>query len=90
MNLEDRRRALATDVLLAVGLFVAALGSVAVWDAGDSTARTPDTWSYALIGLQTLPLIWRRQAPVSVLSITIVGFILDRGLDYPGSWAIFV
>ena len=89
MNLDDHRRALVTDVLLAVGLFISALGSVTVWDAGDGTARAPDIWSYSLIGLQTLPLIWRRRAPVTVLSLTIIGFIIDRGLDYPGSWAIF-
>ncbi len=89
MNLDDRQRAIVTDVLLAVGLFVASLGSVSVWDAGDSAARPPDIWGYSLIGLQTLPLIWRRRAPVAVLAMTIVGFIIDRGLDYPNSWAIF-
>ncbi len=89
MNLDDRQRAIVTDVLLAVGLFVASLGSVSVWDAGDSAARPPDFWGYSLIGLQTLPLIWRRRAPVAVLAMTIVGFIIDRGMDYPNSWAIF-
>jgi signal transduction histidine kinase len=89
MDLDDRRRALVIDVLLALGLFVFALGSVTVWEAGDTTTRQPDQWGYTLIGLQTLPLIWRRRAPVSVLTLTIIGFIVDRGLNYPGSWAIF-
>lgn len=89
MKLDDRQRAIVTDVLLAVGLFVSSLGSVTVWEAGDSVARPPDFWGYGLIGLQTLPLIWRRKAPVAVLAVTIVGFIIDRGFDYPGSWAIF-
>lgn len=89
MNLDDRQRAFVTDVLLAVGLFVSALGSVTVWDAGDSAARPPDFWGYTLIGAQTLPLIWRRRAPISVLSLTILGFVVDRGFNYPGSWAIF-
>ncbi len=89
MKLDDRRRAIVTDVLLAVGLFLLSLGSVTMLDSGDSAARPPDLWGYGLIGLQTLPLIWRRRAPVAVLAATIVGFIIDRGLDYPGSWAIF-
>ncbi|MDJ0925673.1 MAG: sensor histidine kinase [Acidimicrobiia bacterium] len=89
MKLDDRRRAITMDVLLAVGLFISALGSVTVWDAGDSTARAPDLFGYALVGLQTLPLIWRRRAPVAVLVLTIIGFIIDRGLNYPGSWAVF-
>lgn len=89
MDLDDRRRALIIDVLLAVGLFISALGSITVWEAADSEARHPDFWGYSLIGLQTLPLIWRRRAPISVLSLTIIGFIIDRGLNYPGSWAVF-
>lgn len=89
MNLDDRRRALVTDAMLAIGMFVASLGSVTVWDAGDSAARPPDLWGYALIGMQTLPLIWRRRAPISVLTLTIIGFVIDRGLNYPGSWAVF-
>lgn len=89
MELDDRRRALVIDVLLAFGLFVFALGSVTVWEAGDSATRQPDLWGYALIGLQTLPLIWRRRTPVAVLTLTIIGFMVDRGFNYPGSWAIF-
>jgi signal transduction histidine kinase len=89
MRVDDRQRAFVIDVLLAVGLFLSSLGSVTVWDAGDSAARSPDFWGYSLIGLQTLPLIWRRRAPVPVLTATIIGFIIDRGLNYPGSWAVF-
>jgi signal transduction histidine kinase len=89
MKLEDRQRAIVTDVLLAVGLFVTSLGSVTIWDAGASGVRPLDLWGYSLIALQTLPLIWRRRAPVAVLAVTIVGFLIDRGLDYPISWAIF-
>lgn len=89
MKLDDRQRAIVTDALLAVGLFLSSLGSVTVWDAGDGAVRPPDFWGYSLIGLQTLPLIWRRRAPVAVLAATIVGFIIDRGFNYPGSWAIF-
>lgn len=89
MKLDDRRRAIATDVLLGVGMFIVSVGSVTVWDPGDGASRPADFWAYVLIGLQTLPLIWRRRAPVPVLAITIIGFLIDRGFNYPGSWAIF-
>ncbi len=89
MKLDERRRAIATDVLLGAGMFIVSLASVTVWDPGDSTSRPTDNWAYVLIGMQTLPLIWRRRAPVPVLAITIIGFLIDRGLNYPGSWAIF-
>lgn len=88
MKLDDRRRAIATDVLLAVGMFIVGVASSAAFEAGATTSRPADVWAYVLIGLQTLPLIWRRRAPVPVLAVTIAGFMLDRALDYPGSWAV--
>ena len=87
--MNDQRRAVVTDVLLGVGMFIVSIGSVVAWAPGDAASRPTDVWAYVLIGLQTLPLIWRRRAPVPVLAITILGFLIDRGLNYPGSWAIF-
>lgn len=90
MNLDDRQRALATDVLLAVGMFALGVGSVVNNDTNIATnVRQADTWAYLLVGVQTLPLIWRRRAPVPVLAIVVAGFMVDRGLNYPGGWAAF-
>jgi signal transduction histidine kinase len=90
MKLDDRHRAIATDVLLGVGMFIVSVGSATVWgDAGSAETRPAGIWAYGLIGMQTLPLIWRRRAPVPVLAITVLGFLIDRGLNYPASWAVF-
>lgn len=89
MKLDDRRRAIATDVLLGVGMFIISVSSSAAFETGATGSRPADSWAYVLIGFQTLPLIWRRRAPVPVLAVTIAGFMLDRALDYPGSWAVF-
>ncbi len=90
MRIDDRQRMIITDVLLGVGMFVVSLGALFVWGLGDDTnVRDPDIWVYPLVGMQTLSLIWRRRFPVSVLAIVILGFVIDRGLNYPSSWAFF-
>jgi signal transduction histidine kinase len=88
MKLDDHQRALVTDLLLGVGIFIIGAASVIGFSPTESPdVRPPDVWAYALIGLQTLPLIWRRRFPVTVLTLTIAGFIVDRGLNYPGTLA---
>ncbi|MCP3994785.1 MAG: sensor histidine kinase [bacterium] len=88
MNLTDRQRALAADIFLSVGLFALSVGSVLVSDISDSPdVRQFDSIGMALIALQTIPLLWRRNAPITILTITVVGFAIDRGLNYPTSWA---
>lgn len=88
MNLDDRRRAIATDVLLGVGIFAIGVASAMGFSVTESPeVRPPDVWAYALIGVQALPLIWRRHAPVTVLTLTVAGFVVDRGLNYPGTLA---
>jgi signal transduction histidine kinase len=90
MKLTDRQRAIISDVMLGVGMFALSIGSIKVWEPGDPTQVRPvDFWAYLLIGLQTLPLIWRRRAPLPVLTVTILSFMIDRGVNYPGSWAFF-
>lgn len=88
MNLTDRQRALATDMLLSLGLFALSIGSVLGYDMTvNPDLRPVDAIGVALIALQTLPLLWRRNAPVAVLTTTVIGFVIDRGLNYPASWA---
>jgi len=90
MNPEDPRRVIVMDTLLAVGMFLISIGSVLIWytDNG-ATTRDPNMWAYALIAGQSLPLIWRRRFPVTVLAVIVMAFIVDRGLNYPTSWAFF-
>ncbi len=88
MKLDDHQRARVTDILLGVGIFAIGAASTLGFSAAESPdTRPPDVWAYALIGLQTLPLIWRRRFPATVLALTIVGFMVDRGLNYPGTLA---
>ncbi|MEA2001437.1 MAG: sensor histidine kinase [Actinomycetota bacterium] len=88
MKLDDRQRALVTDILLGVGIFAIGVASAIGFSTTESPdVRPPDVWAYALIGLQTLPLIWRRRIPVTVLTLTIAGFMVDRGLNYPPTLA---
>lgn len=90
MKLDDRRRAMVTDVLLAVGMFVLGIGAVINADTTIATdVRPADSFAYLLVGVQTIPLIWRRRAPLPVLVIVVGGFLVDRGLNYPGGWAAF-
>jgi signal transduction histidine kinase len=90
MNSDDRRRALISDTALAVGMLVLSIGSVLVWEPGIESGTTPlDAVGYLLIGAQTLPLIWRRRFPVAVLAVIVVGFMIDRAVNYPSSWAFF-
>jgi signal transduction histidine kinase len=90
MRIDHRQRAIITDILLGVGMFVLSLGSILVWESTpDPEVRPIDLWGQILIGAQTLPLIWRRRNPVLVLTVIVVAFLIDRGLNYPSSWAIF-
>lgn len=88
MKFDDRRRAFLTDVTLAIGMFLVSVGSVVIWQDGVDPGVTPiDALGYVLIAGQTLPIIWRRRYPLPVLTFIIVAFMVDRGLNYPSSWA---
>lgn len=75
----------AGDGLLAVGF--AALGVAMQWGAPTSAAasdyRDPGVASSALLVLSTLPVAWRRRAPMSVLVLTAVGAVTYEALGYP-------
>lgn len=90
MDSEERRREQITDIALALGMLALSVGSVAVWqqDLGEGV-RPLDLLGYILMAGQTLPIIWRRRYPVAVLSVIVVAFMIDRGINYPSSWAFF-
>jgi signal transduction histidine kinase len=75
---------LAVDGLMAVGLFILAVVTLA-GSQGESEVflRRADAWTYLLIALQTLPLALRRRYPQVVMATVLVAFVVDRFLDYP-------
>ena len=87
----DRRISpLAADTVVAIGLFVlslAMLGEIEGSGLGDVYTREIDAFGYLLIALQTLPLAVRRRYPVAVLVVVVGAFAVDRGLDYPSTFA---
>lgn len=90
MTPEDPRRAIVVDTVLAISMFFLSIGSVVVWQSNTDPAITPiDSVGYALIAGQTLPLIWRRRTPMTVLAIIVAMFMVDRAINYPSSWAAF-
>ena len=82
------RRSFLIDLALAVALFVTAIASLSsLPDFG--TTRPLDGLGVALIGAQTLTLAWRRKYPVVTVVVVVGAFSIDRGLNYPSSWAVF-
>lgn len=81
-------RNFATDIVLAVVLFVAALMSLSGFPAGEDV-RPADIGLFILIGVQTLSLAWRRRFPIPVVVIVTAAFMVERGLNYPQTWAYF-
>ncbi len=78
------------DGIIAVGLFVLSLGMLRDYAATGLQAefsRQTDALSLLLIAMQTLPLAVRRRYPIAVTVIVVVGFLVDRGLDYPSTFA---
>ncbi len=65
----------------------AMLSLIGLPDFGD--VRPLDWFGVALIAAQTLSLAWRRMYPVAVLVVVVGAFMVDRGLSYPSSWAVF-
>ncbi|MFV2000745.1 MAG: twin-arginine translocation signal domain-containing protein, partial [Acidimicrobiia bacterium] len=88
MPLSNLRRSFLVDSAIAVAMFALALLSL-IGLSDFPGARPVDALGFALIAAQTLSLAWRRRYPVMVLVVVVGGFIVDRGLDYPSSWAFF-
>jgi signal transduction histidine kinase len=76
------------DALIALGLL--ALGMIYVTPeapAGVDALRVRDALGFGLLAVQTLPLAWRHSAPRLVVTIVLVGWVVDRGLGYDFSLA---
>jgi signal transduction histidine kinase len=88
--MEQRLPSWFADTVIGVGLFVLSLGSLrdlAQLGLLDEFSRATDALGIVFIAMQTLPLAFRRRYPVAVLVVVLVGFLLDRGLDYPSTFA---
>lgn len=75
-----------TDAVLGVGLFGLSLGGLRDYETitvTDIFTRGANAFTILLIALQTLPLIWRRRYPVTVVIVVVGAWLVDRGLDYP-------
>ena len=79
-------RGLVSDGIIAVVVFGAAIMSLNGWPDIEGV-RPLDAAAFILIGVQTLTLTWRRRFPIAVLLVVTVAFMIDRGLNYPQSWA---
>lgn len=55
--------------------------------SGDAAARNLDALGVTLVLLQTVPLVWRRRAPVSVLAVTMAALFALSALGYFRSFA---
>lgn len=78
------------DGVIAVGLFMMsmfALRDYQMIGLTDEYSRQTDALGIALIAMQTLPLVVRRSHPIGVAITVVAGFMLDRGLDYPSTFA---
>jgi signal transduction histidine kinase len=78
------------DAAIALGLFALAVASLRDLEAvGVSGVYSREAGAFAivLIALQTLPLAVRRRFPVTVLAIVTAAFMVDRGFDYPSTFA---
>jgi signal transduction histidine kinase len=86
----------AQDILIASGLTAMSLVGVMAHlhvelpeGGGDVTMRTLDGLGVGLVLLQTVPLAWRRKAPVLVLSVITTAMFLHSLLGYFHSFAAF-
>lgn len=76
------------DISMAVVLFFASVLSLVGLPEVEGV-RPLDLGAFVLIAAQTLTLARRRRFPTAVLVIVIVAFMVERGVNYPPSWANF-
>lgn len=82
------RRSFWIDTAMAIAMFILALLSlIRLPQLPDM--RPIDAGAYPLIAAQTLSLAWRRRNPVAVLVVVGSAFVIETGLNYPSSWAVF-
>lgn len=81
--------AVAVDAFLAVGVLLLSLDSrVEISeDAARIFSRAPDEINLVLIVLMSLPVALRRIYPVSVFTVVVGAWMIDRILDYPNTLA---
>ncbi|MCL1593025.1 MAG: sensor histidine kinase [Actinomycetia bacterium] len=88
MSLSNPQRSFLIDSAMAIAMFLLAL--LSLLGLPDFFGGRPiDALGIVLIAAQTLSLAWRRRFPIPVLVIVVGAFVIDRGLDYPSSWAVF-
>ena len=74
------------DILIASGLLALGLiGKVEIGETSIPFVREPDFLHGVLVGLMTLPLALRRVYTVPVFAVVLLAWVVDRGLDYPGT-----
>jgi signal transduction histidine kinase len=79
---------LAVDAALAAVVALVTVISVVVEDSRDDGARLTG-YGVALLGLQLVPLVWRRRAPVVVASLSIAGAIAYGMAELPDPAVLF-
>ncbi len=73
---------------MAVSMFILALLSLTgITEVVDQ--RPFDVGALILIAAQTLSLAWRRRLPVTVLTVVVASFMVERGFNYATGWAVF-
>ncbi|HVL89719.1 MAG TPA: histidine kinase [Actinomycetota bacterium] len=75
----DSPRRTVVDALLALALLGAQLPSVVGWPG---PSRATQALPLLLVGLQTVPVVWRRSAPVLVLAVTCAAYVFHASLDH--------
>jgi signal transduction histidine kinase len=70
------------DILVAIGLSIAGLAVVVGRPSDDPAFRSEDVLGGALVLMQTLPLAFRRNAPLGVLVVNSVALVSHSALGY--------
>ncbi len=77
------------DAMFAVVLAGIGIAQLLVGTEPIGPHREPDGWAVALTLAMTLPLALRRRLPATVVTTTILAFMVDRLAEYPATLALF-
>jgi len=72
----------AVDAVLAVSVGIVTIVSIAVADSDDPSERMT-WWGWALVAVQIVPLVWRRQWPLGVLFVSGMASLAFGGANLP-------